>query len=76
MNQLDRTLQQISEIEDGVYEDMRDTEDLERLRSHTDSTIMDVISFSGDNIALENYLIVRGLAQTKDQGSQVVRAAD
>ena len=76
MNQLDRILQQISEIEDGVYEDMRDTEDLDRLRSHTDSTIMDVISFSGDNIALENYLIIRGLAQTKDQGSQVVRVAD
>ena len=48
---------------------MRDTENLDRLRNHSESSIMDVVSFSSDNIALENYLIVSGLASTKDQGS-------
>ena len=76
MDQLERTLQQIGEMEDGIYEDMRDAEGLERLKNHSDTTIVDLVSFSGDNIAIENYLIVKGLAQTKDQGSQVVRATE
>ena len=55
MNQLDRTLAQIGEMEDEIYEDMRDSENLERLRSHTSTSIMDIASLSGDDISLENY---------------------
>ena len=49
-------------MENEIYEDMRDSENLDRLKSHSETSVMDLISFSGDNIALENYLIVKGLA--------------
>ena len=49
-------------MENEVYEDMRDSENLDRLKSHSETSLMDLVSFSGDNIALENYLIVKGLA--------------
>ena len=76
MDQLDRALNQIGEAENDIYEDMRETEGLERLKSHSDSSLVDLLSFTGWGTAMENYLIVSGLAQTKDEGSQVVRAAD
>ena len=76
MDQLDRILQQIGEMENDIYEDMRDAENLDRLKSHSEGSVMDLVSFSGDNIALENYVIVKGLAQTKDEGSQVIRAQE
>ena len=69
MDQLDRILQQISEMEDEVYDDMRDTENLERLRSHQPTSAIDFVALSGGNVALENYLIVKGLAATKTEGS-------
>ena len=75
MDQLDRALNQISEAENDIYEDMRETEGLVRLKNHSDSSVVDLLSLSGD-AAIENYLIVSGVAQTKDEGSQVVRAAD
>lgn len=76
MDQLERILQQISEMEEDIYEDMRNTENLERLRSHSSMSAIDLVSFSGDDIALENYLIVNGLAQSKTEGSQVIRVAE
>ena len=76
MNQLDRTLAQIGEMEDEIYEDMRESENLERIRSHTSTSIMDVASLSGDDISLENYQLVKGLAQTKSEGSQAIRASE
>ena len=75
MDQLDRALNQIGEAENDIYDDMRETEGLERLKSHSDSSLVDLLSLTGDT-AMENYLIVSGVAQTKDEGSQVVRAAD
>jgi len=69
MDQLDRILKQISEMEDEVYDDMRETESLERLRSHERTSVIDIIALSGGNVALENYLIIKGLAETKDEGS-------
>ena len=56
-------------MENEIYEDMRDTENLERLRNHSDASLVDLVALSGDNIALENYHIVKGLANTKTQGS-------
>ena len=76
MDQLGRILQQISEMEEDVYEDMRNTENLERLRSHGSSSVMDLAALSGDDISLENYAIIRGLAQAKTEGSQVIRVAE
>ena len=49
-------------MENDIYEDMRDSENLDRLKSHSEGSVMDLVSFSGDNIALENYVIVKGLA--------------
>ena len=69
MDQLDRILKQISEMEDEVYDDMRETENLDRLRSHQPTSVIDTIALSGGNVALENYLIIKGLAATKDEGS-------
>jgi hypothetical protein len=36
MDQLDRTLNQINETEDEIYEGLRDSKDLDRLRLHSD----------------------------------------
>ena len=74
MDQLDRALSQIGEAENDIYEDMRESEGLERLKIHGDSSVVDLLSLSGDT-AMENYLLVSGVAQSKDEGSQVVRAA-
>ena len=69
MDQLDRILKQISEMEDEVYDDMRETENLDRLRSHVPTSVIDMVALSGGNVALENYLLIKGLAATKDEGS-------
>ena len=42
-------------MENEIYEDMRDTENLDRLRDHGSATLVDLVSLSGGNIALENY---------------------
>ena len=68
MDQLDRALNQIGEAENEIYEDMRETEGLERLKAHGDASLVDVLAFSGDT-AMENYILVSGVAQTKDEGS-------
>ena len=61
MDQLDRALNQISEAENDIYEDMRETEGLERLKAHGDASLVDVLAFSGDT-AMENYILVSGVA--------------
>ena len=58
MDQLERNLQQISEMEDEIYEDMRETENLNRLRSHGTTGATEFLSLSGGDVTLENYLIV------------------
>jgi hypothetical protein len=47
---------------------MRESEGLERLKVHGDSSVVDLLSLSGDT-AMENYLLVSGVAQSKDEGS-------
>ena len=62
MDGLDRTLQQIDETEDDIYEQLRDNHDLFRLRLHSDKThlILDNLSLSGGNRSVENLTITQG----------------
>lgn len=62
VDQLDRSLQQINETEDDIYDSLRDSKDLERLRFHSDPQykVLDSLSLSSGNRSVENLAIVQG----------------
>ena len=77
MDQLDRTLQQVSEAEHDIYEDLLDSE-VEGLRrldngEHEGDVMFDVLSMVEGRSPLENYEIVKRAAEDKGD-SDVVNA--
>ncbi len=77
MDQLDRVVQQIQEAEQDIYEDLIDSEneDLSRLDTgEGGSTYFDTLSGVSENASVENYEIVRRVAEAK--GDSDVMAAE
>ena len=76
MDSLDRVLQQIAEAEQDIYEDLIDSgiEGLDRLNSgEQGNTLFDTLSGVSEETYLENYEIVRRVADSKGD-SDVVAA--
>lgn len=59
MDQIDRTMQQITEREEEIYSSLRE-KGLMRLRSHNDHSLLDSLSMALAFISLENQAIVQG----------------
>jgi len=62
MDALDRTLQQINETEDDIYDGLRDNNDLERVRLHSDAkyAFFDAVGLSAGNRSVENLTLAQG----------------
>ena len=77
MDQLDRIIQQISESEQDIYNDLIETDitDLKRINNaQHGKSIFDALSLASRSAHLENYEIVRRVAEDKGD-SDVVNAA-
>jgi hypothetical protein len=59
MDQLDRALQQITETEEEVYESLLD-KGLDRIRSHHDNSVYDILTLNAGNKSIENLIIAQG----------------
>ena len=76
MDQLDRTLQQVCEAEQDIYDDLIDSEveGLQRLNDDSNrDAFLDAVSFVDGETPLENYEIVRRVAEQKGD-SDIVTA--
>jgi hypothetical protein len=75
MDSLDRVLQQVSEAEHDIYEELLDSgvEDLNKINNgQQGDTIFNALAFSESTSPMENYEIVRRVAETKGDSDVVL----
>lgn len=65
MDQIDRTLQQITDTEQDIYNGIQE-KGVDRLRSHNDHSIFDTLSMALAFVSLENYTIVSATEHHSD----------
>ena len=66
MDSFERALAKIAETEDEIYADLTEESDIEGLRKRDASSLMDTLSATNVDIALDNFAIVSGAARKHD----------
>lgn len=71
MSKLDHTLEQISEMENEIYSNLRETKDLDRIRLHGENYLQDAMSLQTSNKSVENLLIAQGDESAKNEADSL-----
>lgn len=64
---LERALVQITQTEEEIYQSILSIKGMERLRSHNQKSVVDIVSLSTGNVSIENFLIVEGASNSNQE---------